>query len=112
MPLWSRPGAALSTPRLGPLLDRIDCTLNCQPSSIGTVASERAEETSAAIRERMGRARQRQQERFRSDAKVIAMLGWARACLSNTANSLRIRQDLIRVAMNELNLSAALTIAS
>jgi predicted ATPase with chaperone activity len=34
------------------------------------MASTRAEEGSAAIRDRVGHARERQQERFRSDKKV------------------------------------------
>ena len=69
-------------------------------------ASERAEETSAAIRERVIRARQRQQERFRSDAKVSCNARMATRHLKQYCKLNQDSQELIRVAMNELNLSA------
>ena len=48
----------------GPLLDRIDLHIEVTPVPISEMTSERAEESSSAIRERVIRARQIQQERF------------------------------------------------
>lgn len=48
----------------GPLLDRIDMHIEVTPVAIGDMNSPREEETSAAIRERVIRARNIQSERF------------------------------------------------
>ncbi|OPX97420.1 MAG: Competence protein ComM [Syntrophorhabdus sp. PtaB.Bin047] len=48
----------------GPLLDRIDIHIEVPPVSIGELSRERAEEPSAAIRQRVARARDVQQNRF------------------------------------------------
>ena len=70
------------------------------------VASERAEEPSAAIRERVVRARERQQERFRNDPKVNCNARMATRQLKQHCKLSQDSQELIRVAMSELNLSA------
>ena len=90
----------------GPLLDRIDLHIEVPAVEYRDVASERIEETSAAIRERIARARQRQQERFRGDAKVNCNARMATRQLKQYCKLTQDSQDLIRVAMNELNLSA------
>jgi magnesium chelatase family protein len=90
----------------GPLLDRIDLHIEVPAVEYRDVASERIEETSAAIRERIVRARQRQQERFRSDANVNCNARMATRQLKQYCKLTQDSQDLIRVAMNELNLSA------
>ena len=90
----------------GPLLDRIDLHIEVPAVEYRDVASERIEETSAAIRERIVRARQRQQERFRSDANVNCNARMATRQLKQHCKLTQDSQDLIRVAMNELNLSA------
>src|SRR5437773_3360955 len=54
----------------GPLLDRIDLHIEVPAVEYRDVASERAEETSAAIRERVIRGRERQPERLRDNPKV------------------------------------------
>jgi len=70
------------------------------------VASERAEEQSAAIRERVGRARERQQTRFRSEKKTSCNARMTPRAIKTHCKLSDESQDLIRVAMNELNLSA------
>ena len=90
----------------GPLLDRIDLHIEVPAVEYRDVASERAEETSATIRERVGNARQRQQERFRGDAKVNCNARMATRHLKQNCKLTQDSQELIRVAMNELNLSA------
>src|SRR5205085_3120672 len=54
----------------GPLLDRIDLHVEVPAVEYRDVSSDRAEEHSAAIRERVAPARQKQQHRFVRDAKT------------------------------------------
>jgi len=70
------------------------------------VASERIEETSAAIRDRIVQGRQRQQERFRNEGKVNCNARMSTRQLKQHCKLGQDSQDLIRVAMSELNLSA------
>src|SRR5438105_10908372 len=90
----------------GPLLDRIDLHIEVPAVEYRDVASERAEEPSAAIRERAVRSRERQQERFRNDSKVNCNARMATRQLKQHCKLNQDSQELIRVAMNELNLSA------
>src|SRR5438552_1868946 len=90
----------------GPLLDRIDLHIEVPAVEYRDVASERAEETSAMIRERVIRTRQRQQERFRGDGKVNCNARMATRHLKQHCKLSQASQELIRVAMSELNLSA------
>jgi magnesium chelatase family protein len=90
----------------GPLLDRIDLHIEVPAVEYRDVASERAEENSAAIRERIMRARQLQQKRFRNDAKVNCNARMATRQLKEHCKLNQDSQELIRVAMNELHLSA------
>jgi len=90
----------------GPLLDRIDLHIEVPAVEYRDVASERTEESSGAIRERIVRARQRQQERFRNDGKVKCNARMATRQLKQHCKLGQDSQELIRVAMSELNLSA------
>src|SRR5438874_1763307 len=90
----------------GPLLDRIDLHIEVPAVEYRDVASERAEENSTSIRERVMRTRQRQQERFRHDPKVTCNARMTTRHLKPHCKLRQDSQDLIRVAMNELNLSA------
>src|ERR1700724_58570 len=90
----------------GPLLDRIDLHIEVPAVEYRDVASERAEESSAAIPQRVSRARCVQQKRFRGDAKVNCNARMATRQLKQHCKLGEDSHDLIRVAMNELNLSA------
>jgi magnesium chelatase family protein len=90
----------------GPLLDRIDLHVEVPAVEYRDVASERAEENSATIRERIGRARARQQDRFQGDAKVNCNARMATRQLKQHCKLGSDSHELIRVAMSELNLSA------
>jgi magnesium chelatase family protein len=90
----------------GPLLDRIDLHIEVPAVEYRDVASERAEEMSVRLRERVARARQRQQERFRGDAKVSCNARMGTRHLKQHCKLTQDSQELIRLAMNELNLSA------
>ena len=90
----------------GPLLDRIDLHIEVPAVEYRDVASERVEENSNAIRERVGRAREHQQQRFRVDPKTSCNARMTTRHLKQHCQLSRESHDLIRVAMTELNLSA------
>lgn len=68
--------------------------------------STRTEENSTAIRERVVAARERQQVRFRSDAKTNCNARMTPRHIKEHCKLGEESQELIRVAMSELNLSA------
>ena len=90
----------------GPLLDRIDLHIEVPSVDYREIASERAEEASPAIRERVGQARQRQQARFASDKKITCNARMSSRAIKQHCRLTSESQDLIRIAMTELNLSA------
>jgi len=90
----------------GPLLDRIDLHIEVPAVEYRDVASERAEEPSTTIRERAIRARERQQKRFAREPKTNCNARMTTRLLKQHCKLDQDSQDLIRVAMNELNLSA------
>jgi len=90
----------------GPLLDRIDLHIEVPAIEYRDVASERAEEASTSIRERVGCARQKQQERFSREFKPNCNARMTTRHLKQYCKLSQDSKDLIRVAMNELNLSA------
>src|SRR5256885_1081372 len=89
----------------GPLLDRIDLHIEVPAVEYRDISSTRTEEPSSAIRERILRARQLQQKRFRTDAKVNCNARMATRQLKEHCKLNQDSQELIRVAMNELHLS-------
>jgi magnesium chelatase family protein len=90
----------------GPLLDRIDLHIEVPAVEYRDVASERVEEDSAAIRQRIGEGRARQQERFHADARTNCNARMTTKQLKQNCKLDQDSQELIRVAMSELNLSA------
>src|SRR3954452_1894553 len=90
----------------GPLLDRIDLHIEVPAVEYRDVASERAEEVSDAIRDRVQRAREQQHVRFRSDKKVNCNARMGPKQIKQHCPLSVDSQELIRVAMTELNLSA------
>lgn len=90
----------------GPLLDRIDIHVEVPAVQYREMASTEAAETSAAIRERVERAREVQHARFGRDGKV-------RANARMTAKQIRAHcalgpeaEGMLKMAITELNLSA------
>ena len=90
----------------GPLLDRIDLHIEVPSVEYRDIASERAEERSSAIRERIDRARERQQVRFCSDKRTTCNARMSSRAIKQHCKLGSDSQELIRVAMTELNLSA------
>src|ERR1700704_2583175 len=90
----------------GPLLDRIDLHIEVPSIEYRDMASERSEEPSSAIRERVSAARKKQQARFANDSKTNCNARMGTKHLKQWCKLDSDSQELIRVAMTELNLSA------
>jgi magnesium chelatase family protein len=90
----------------GPLLDRIDLHIEVPAVEYQDVSSERVEESSSSVRDRVAAARMRQQERFAADRKTNCNARMGTKQLKQHCRLGADAQDLIRVAMSELNLSA------
>ncbi|MEY2538369.1 MAG: magnesium chelatase family protein [Verrucomicrobiota bacterium] len=90
----------------GPLLDRIDLHIEVPAVEYRDVASDRIEESSSAIRERISHTRQRQQERFSKDKRTNCNARMTTKHLKQHCQLSADSNELIRVAMSELNLSA------
>ena len=88
------------------MLDRIDLHIEVPAVEYRDISSTRTEEGSDAIRERVGRARERQRARFRSDKKVNCNARMGPRQIQQHCKLSDESQELIRVAMTELNLSA------
>lgn len=89
----------------GPLLDRIDMHIEVTPVEVGQLSSERSGEKSAAIRDRVIRARNIQTERFKGEAiHTNAMMSSRQLrhyCRLDEASA-----ALLREAMERMSLSA------
>ena len=90
----------------GPLLDRIDLHIEVPAVEYRDISSTRTEEASDAIRGRVQRAREKQQLRFHSDSKVNCNARMGPRQIKHHCKLSDESQELIRVAMTELNLSA------
>jgi magnesium chelatase family protein len=89
----------------GPLLDRIDLHIEAPAVSIGELRRETAAESSAAIRERVESARQRQRGRF-AGTSVLANARMSPPQLKNFCAIDQAMGDLLQQAMEQLSLSA------
>jgi magnesium chelatase family protein len=76
------------------------------PRPGGRRESSAREKPASAIRERVQRAREKQQTRFHSDAKVNCNARMGPRQIRRHCQLTDESQELIRVAMTELNLSA------
>ncbi|MBA2746906.1 MAG: YifB family Mg chelatase-like AAA ATPase [Flavisolibacter sp.] len=90
----------------GPLLDRIDLHVEVTPVAFSELSSVKEQEHSTAIRERVMRARQIQDVRYKEiegtycNAQMSSKM-LKQICQINTAG-----QNLLKIAMQKLNLSA------
>lgn len=89
----------------GPLLDRIDLHVEVTPVSFDEMSSERKEEKSAEIRERVVVAREIQNERFKETEGVYNNAQMQTRHLREVCRIEKEGQDLLRHAIDKLNLS-------
>jgi magnesium chelatase family protein len=90
----------------GPLLDRIDLHVEVPAVEYRDISSDRLEEGSAPIRDRIISARDRQRERLRGSKKVVCNARMGPRHIKQHCKLDEAAQELIRIAMTELNLSA------
>lgn len=90
----------------GPLLDRIDLHVEVTPVSFNELSAVRKQEDSASIRERVILARERQAARYGSAEGVYCNAQMSSKQLKEVCAISQVGQNLLRIAMQKLNLSA------
>jgi magnesium chelatase family protein len=89
----------------GPLMDRIDLHVEVTPLPIDDHLTPRLTEPSARIRERVTEARKMQQERFRGESAVFSNAQMGPALLRQYTELCKASANLLRLAMEKLQLS-------
>ncbi|HIZ02506.1 MAG TPA: YifB family Mg chelatase-like AAA ATPase [Candidatus Bacteroides merdipullorum] len=90
----------------GPLLDRIDLQIEVTPLPFEKMADARPAESSAAIRERVVRARRIQEERYAQERGIYCNAQMNSRLLARYARPDQAGLELLKSAMTRLNLSA------
>jgi magnesium chelatase family protein len=90
----------------GPLFDRIDIQIEITPVPFKDISKAQPGEPSAAIRERVVRARQIQEERFRDHKGIHCNAMMTERMLHEFAEPDAQSLDMLRMAMERLKLSA------
>jgi magnesium chelatase family protein len=90
----------------GPLLDRIDLHVEVTPVGFNELSSLDPGETSAIIRERVIRAREKQYQRFSELTGVYANAQMDSSLLKKICRIERAGSTILKIAMEKLNLSA------
>ncbi len=89
----------------GPLLDRIDLHVEVTPVSFDEMSSERNSEKSLSIRNRVVEAREIQIQRFKEFPGVYSNAQMSTKQLRQVCRIKKEGQDLLRHAIDKLNLS-------
>ena len=109
------PGESRSSPReiqnylgriSGPLLDRIDLHIEVPQVKFREISGEKMGETSAVIRDRVVKARQRQQARFAKKPAITCNARMGPRELKAHCALDEATKELLKMAMSDLNLSA------
>ena len=90
----------------GPLLDRIDLHVEVTPVGYQDLSSAEAGESSAAIRNRVINAREKQNKRFADQSGIYANAQMDSGLLKKICSIERAGSTLLKSAMEKLNLSA------
>ena len=90
----------------GPLLDRIDLQVEIMPVAFDQIASQTPGESSAAIRERVVRARQIQMQRYASEPHIHCNAQMNSRLLKEHAQLSPDVLDILRDTMTRLDMSA------
>jgi magnesium chelatase family protein len=90
----------------GPLLDRIDLHVEVTPVAFSELSSQRPQESSSSIRERVMRARDLQSQRFLDHPGLYCNAQMSASLLKKICVIDPVGQNLLRHAMEKLNLSA------
>lgn len=90
----------------GPLLDRIDLHVEVTPVHFSELSSVKTQECSAAIRDRVIKAREFQAKRFKDDEAIYCNAQMSSKMLKKICVISSAGQNLLKSAMQKLNLSA------
>ncbi len=90
----------------GPLLDRIDLHMEVTPVAFSELSSQKTSEPSSAVRDRVIKARDIQTQRFAENAGVYCNAQMGSKLLKEVCVISTIGQNLLKTAMDRLNLSA------
>ncbi len=90
----------------GPLLDRIDLHVEVTPVAFSELSSIRESERSEVIRQRVIKARETQNERYKNEAGVYANAHIGSTLLKEVCVLDTVSSNLLKIAMERLNLSA------
>jgi len=90
----------------GPLLDRIDLHVEVTPVPFNELSSQRTSEPSGDIRARVMQARALQEQRYAEHAGVYCNAQMSSKLLKEICVINTLGQNLLKTAMNRLNLSA------
>lgn len=90
----------------GPLLDRIDLHIEVTPVPFDEMTAKRKVEKSSAIQERVIKAREIQQERFKIYTGVHTNAMMPSAMVKDICSISKLGQNLLKTAMEKLGLSA------
>lgn len=90
----------------GPLLDRIDLHVEVTPVAFSELSSQKPTETSASIRERVIKARDKQMERYKETAGIYCNAQISSKMLKEVCAISNAGQNLLKSAIEKLSLSA------
>ena len=90
----------------GPLLDRIDLHVEVTPVAFSELSAVKQQENSAAIRERVIKAREIQAERYKDNNGIYCNAQMSSRMLKEICGINGAGQNLLKTAMERLNLSA------
>jgi magnesium chelatase family protein len=90
----------------GPLLDRIDLHVEVTPVAFSELSSDRPQEDSSKIRDRVILAREKQAERYKDHPGVYCNAQMSTKMLKEICEISQVGHNLLKAAMAKLNLSA------
>ncbi|HUR67367.1 MAG TPA: ATP-binding protein, partial [Chitinophagaceae bacterium] len=90
----------------GPLLDRIDLHVEVTPVAFSELSSSKMQENSADIRDRVIKAREIQEERYKNDPGIYCNAQMSSKMLKQICVIGQVGASLLKAAMEKLNLSA------
>lgn len=90
----------------GPLLDRIDLHVEVTPVSFNELSSQKTSENSDDVRDRVIKARDIQEKRFEAHEGIYCNAQMSSKLLKEICQINTIGQNLLKTAMDRLNLSA------
>lgn len=90
----------------GPLLDRIDLHVEVTPVAFSELSGTKQQENSAGIRDRVIRARERQENRYKNNPGIYCNAQMSSKMLKEICVISPVGANLLKAAMEKLNLSA------